>query len=235
MSGIEPVPSPPPSSLVQVRVGSRDYSAKRIPNCATCQHPARMQIETMLVEGHPYAAIAETFSDVEYKVGRQTKILPRVDWTSIRTHYRNRHMPVDAKAVRDISEQRLRELGQHADELEDRVIDSYMTARLVMSKGFDRLAKGEMEPSVRETLAAAKLLEEFDIARQGVDSGDVNAWQEAMTVYFSEAQRLMPPEMWTEFARRLNANPQLRSLAARQNDEDEEYMEAEVVEQEEKA
>lgn len=227
---IEPKPPPPPSSLVKVRIGNREYSAQRSPNCATCQHPARMQIETMLVEGHPYQVIAQTFSEVEYSVGRKTKRLPRIAWMSIRYHYMRGHLPVDAKAVRDIAEGRLKELGHHAEDLEERLVDSYMIARLVMSKGFDRLARGEAEPTVKETLAAAKLMEEFEAARQSVDAGDAGAWQEAMTLYFTEAQKLMPPEMWGEFARRLNANPQLKSLAARLEGE-EEYMEAEVVEE----
>jgi hypothetical protein len=192
-----------------------------------------MQIEQMLVEGHPYSVIASTFSEVRYNVGRQSKLLPRIDWTSIRTHYRNRHMPVDAKAVREIAEQRLKELGKHVEELEERHVDSYMTARLVLAKGFDKIARGEMDPTVRETLAAAKMLEEFDIAHQESDTGDAGAWQEAMTIYFSEAQQLMPPAMWEEFARRLNANAQLRALAARQEGDGEEYVEAEVVTAEE--
>jgi hypothetical protein len=233
-NSIEP-PPPSPSSLVRVRVGSREYSARRVPNCGTCQHPARMDIETMLVEGHPYTVIARTFSEVEYTVGRQRKKLPKIAWPSIRTHYRNGHMPTDAKAVRDIAEQRLRELGQHAEAMEERAVDSYMTARLVLSKGFDRLARGEVEPTVKETLAAAKLLEEFDIARQDHESGDLAAWQEAMMVYFTEAQQLMSPDLWTEFTRRLTVNPQLQALAARLeggsgSEESKEYMDGEIVE-----
>lgn len=230
---VEPVP-PRPASLVRVQIGNKVYNARRVPGCLTCNHPARMDIETRLVEGHPYHRISHEFSGTEYTVGRQKKTLPPIPWTSIRTHYLSGHLPIDAKAVRDIAEQRLKELGMHAEQLEERMIDSYMMARLAVSKGFERIARGEVEVTVKEALAAAKMLEEFDIASRNAANGDQEAWQEAMTLYFQEAQQLMAPEMWREFGRRLMSNPQLKALAERLDGSKESdssaYVEAEVVE-----
>jgi hypothetical protein len=217
-------------SLVQVRIGNREYNAFRDNRCATCIHPARMEIERMLVEAHPYQRIAATFSDFQYTVGRQKKTVPSISWNSIRNHYNNGHMPVDAKAVRDIAEQRLKEIGQHIEGLQERLVDSTMVARLVMAKGFERLARGETEVTVKETLAAAKLMTEIDMNSQQSETGDVSAWQEAMTVYFQEAQKLMPPAVWDEFVRRLMSSPQLKAIAARIDDSDPQPVDAEVVE-----
>lgn len=227
---VTPESLPTRTSLVRVRIGSREYNARRAPGCHVCQHPARMDIERMLVEGHPYQRIATTFSDVEYQVGRQTKVLPALSFSSVRQHYLSNHMPVDSKAVREIVDQRLEEIGKHAEDLEHRFVDSYATARIIMAKGVDRIVREEISPSVRETLAAAKLLEEFKLNE--VTAADSDAWQEAMTVYFQQAQALMPAAMWDQFVRNLSTNPQLRALAARLDpatDQDENVMEAEVV------
>lgn len=219
------------SSLVKVRIGSREYDARRVPNCHVCQHPARMDIEKMLVEGHPYQRIATAFSDVEYQVGGYRKVLPNISMASIRQHYLKNHMPVDAKAVREIVDQRLEELGQHAEDLEHRFVDAYAATRIILAKGIDSIVREEITPSVRETLAAAKLLEEFKLNE--TVAADSDAWQEAMTIYFQQAQRIMPAEMWAQFTRSLSVNPQLRALAARlepEANQETDVMEAEIVE-----
>jgi hypothetical protein len=221
---------PTRTSLVQVRIGGRTYDARRAPGCHVCQHPARMDIERMLVDGHPYQRIATAFSNVEYQVGTQTKVLPVIGFKSIRQHYLSNHMPVDAKAVRDIVEQRLEELGKHAEDLEERFVDSYAATRIVLAKGVERIAREEIIPSVRETLAAAKLLEEFKLNE--TVTADSDAWQEAMTIYFQQAQEIMPAEMWDKFVRGLSVNPQLRALAARLEpgaSQGEEVIEAEII------
>lgn len=228
-----PEESPPAdrTSLVQVRVGNRVYNARRAPGCACCNHPARMDIERRIVEGHPYTQIAREFSEVEYTVRGAVKILPRIGWSSIRAHYLSNHMPVEASSVRDIAEQRAKELGLHAEDLEERLVDTYLTARLVMSKGVENLANGVTSPTIKETLAAAKLLHDFERDDE-MGAGDVDDWQEAMTIYFTQAKEIMPPELWEKFVRRLSLNPQLRALAARMEGSSgsEDIMEAEVVE-----
>lgn len=229
---VTPESLPTRSSLVKVRIGSREYDARRVTGCHVCQHPARMDIERMLVDGHPYQRIANAFSGVEYQVGGQNKVLPTVSLNSIRQHYLSNHMPVDAKAVREIVDQRLEELGKHADDLERRFVDSYAATRIILSKGIDRIAREEILPSVRDTLAAAKLLEEFKLNEAVATDSD--AWQEAMTVYFQQAQEIMPADMWNSFVRKLSTNPQLRALAARldpatEQEPDENVMEAEII------
>jgi hypothetical protein len=229
---------PPRNSLVQVRVGNRVYDARRVSSCMCCNHPARMQIERMVVEGHPYQVIARQFSEVDYVVAGEEKKLPRIEWSSIRTHYRNGHMPTELKAIRQIVDQRLDEIGQHAEELQGMFVDSYTVARTVMNIGVQKLINGEITPSVKEMLAAAKLVKEMELNEQNNGSATDMEWQEAMSIYFTQARQLMPEDMWETFVRRLTLNPQLRALQERlesqQRGDDEgsgDYVDAEVVDE----
>lgn len=205
----EPVPLR--SSLVRIRVGGRNFDAKRVANCHTCTHPARMEVERRLIEGYSFASISQEFSEVEWRKGDgSVQVLPTLNWTSVRNHYRNGHMPLTAATIRDITEQRAEELGQSYNESINRVVDHVTAARTILQEGFDRIVSGAEQVSVRETLAAAKLLKEIEDRSLG--SVDTEVWSEAMMIYFQTAQELMPPEMWATFAQRLTTNPVLRGL-----------------------
>jgi hypothetical protein len=202
------------TSLVRVQVGGRVFDAKHSTQCRTCMHPARMDIERRLIEGYAFSAIAAEFGDTEFRKGDGSiQVLPPLSGSSVRYHYRSGHMPLTAATIRDITEKRAEELGAAYDEGVNRVVDHVTAARTILQEGFDRIVSGQEQVDVRETLAAAKLLQDFEDRAQG--SVDSEVWSEAMMIYFQTAQELMPPEMWTIFAQRLSVNPILRGLTDR--------------------
>lgn len=217
-------------SLVRVKIGNRVYNAREDSRCKVCQHPARMNIENAVVQGWAYTRISREFSGVEYMMGGQKAVLPDVGWQSVRHHFKNGHMPLSAEIQRRITEKRAEEIGSTFEQAGDRFIDGYTTAQSILARGYERLVNGELEPDLKDTLAAAKFIKEIDDAAQG--SLDNEAWSQAMTIYFQAAQSLMPSEMWEKFVTRLSTDPILASLARKvQGQKEPDIIEAEYTEE----
>lgn len=216
------------TSLVQVQIGNARYAARYSPVCNVCNHPARMEIEHQLLRGLSYRKIAMAYSEVEYETQGGVLMLPKIGAIAVKNHYMKGHLPVDAAVHRQLVEDRAREVGSRYEEMATEFLDSYVAAKAVLRKGYDRLVSGEITPDVKETLAAAKMVQEIeDGARTNLDA---EAWSQAMTVYFQTAQEIMSDEMWRSFTSRLSTNPILRSLAKKiAGEADSEIIDAEVV------
>lgn len=217
MSTFQKQPIPLNRSLVQVRVGGRTYDAIREPTCHTCTHPARHEIEELITQGYSYRGVAATYSEVDWQ-DSDGKVfhLPKLNFQSIFYHFKNGHMPATAEAMRRIVERRAEKIGaaQYEKQIEQ-IVDQHIFAEQVLVRTQERLAKGEIEPEVRDGMAAAKFLQEVEAqTQQGLDA---EAWAAAMQRYFELAQQMMPPDMWQHFTQTLSRDPILRSIAARSN------------------
>jgi outer membrane receptor for ferric coprogen and ferric-rhodotorulic acid len=187
-----------------------------------------MEIERQLLRGLSYRKIAVTYSEVEYETQGGVLMLPKIGPVAVKNHYMKGHLPVDTAVHRQLVEDRAREVGSQYEEMATEFLDSYVAAKTVMRKGYDRIISGEITPDVKETLAAAKMVQ--DIEDGAKTNLDAEAWSQAMTVYFQTAQEIMPEEMWRKFTSRLSTNPILRSLAKKMAGEpNEEILDAEVV------
>jgi hypothetical protein len=216
------------TSLVQVQIGNVRYNARYHPNCNVCNHPARMEIEHQLLRGLSYRKIAATYSEVEYESQGRVLTLPKIGPVAIKNHYTRGHLPVDTAVHRQLVEERAREVGSRYEEMATEFLDSYVAAKTILRKGYDRLVSGEITPDVKETLAAAKMVQEIEDGSK--TNLDAEAWSQAMMVYFQTAQELMPEDMWRKFTSQLSTNPILRSLAKKMAGEPEdEVIDAEVV------
>lgn len=205
---------PPRSSLVRVRIGQREYDAVAHPQCQTCTHPLRAEIEEKILAGHSYRAIAELYSDKEHDDGSGIIVLlPSVSKDSLHNHYRAGHMPLAAANLRALTERRAAELGAVYEQANERFVDYHTAAHTVLVRGTERLLGGEISPDVKDTLTAAKLLADIDAAQE--TSVDAEAWSQAMTVYFETARQFMPEEMWQRFTSSLASNPILAAIQRR--------------------
>jgi hypothetical protein len=187
-----------------------------------------MDIEQQLLRGLSYRKIAVTYSEVEYESKGRTLVLPKIEASALRNHYMKGHLPVDAAIQRQLIEERAKEVGSRYEEMAGEFLDSYVAAKAILRKGYDRIVKDEIAPDVKETLAAAKMVQEIeDGSKKNLDA---EAWSQAMTVYFQTAQEIMSDEMWRQFTSRLSTNPILRALTKKMAGEpDEEILDAEVV------
>lgn len=203
-------------SMVQVRIGSRTYDAVYQTNCHTCTHPARMLIEEKILQNFSFRAIAEQYSEkmIEGEGGRPIS-LPRIGHMSIYNHFHNGHMPLEAATLRKMAERRARQIGHQYEEAVEQFVDHMVLAEATIARVYDRMVKGEIEPEVRDGLAAAKLMADVEAEHSaGLDS---EAWSEAMSVYFETARHHMDEQTWARFTADLQVNPILRALERRLN------------------
>lgn len=202
------------SSMVQVRIGGRVYDAIYEARCNTCTHPARQLIEAEILRNNSYRAIARMYSGTLVPaVGGGEEPLPEIGYASIRNHFTSGHMPIGPATLRRLAEERAAEIGSNYEEACEQFVDHYVLAKAVVHRTHERLVMGEIEPEVKDGVAAAKFLADADAAAGG--GVDAEAWAEAMTIYFEEAQAIMPMDMWQRFTQRLAQNPVLRAIAER--------------------
>jgi hypothetical protein len=210
----------PRSSLVRVRIGGTSYDAVYHRTCRTCTHPARALIEEKVLQNFSYPAISELFSGREVQTeGGNTLVLPDVPPTSIRNHYRAKHMPLEFAAARRLADQRADALGDELSGAVERIVETRDVVQMILERGHDQLVTNSMEVDAKDTLAAAKLLADLD-ERAGNEGATDEAWGEAMQVFFEVTRRHVTPDVWERITRQLAANPVLRALEARQGNTD---------------
>lgn len=218
----------PSQALIKVRIHGREYDAIQDKRCLTCMHPARLEIEEKIIQGLPYPQISRLYSGTEWTNADGTSTsLPRVEWQSIRNHYKQSHLPTETAALREITEQRAAELGQAYEEQTASLVDGYSYAKQVLAITARDLASGDLRPDVKDGLAAAKLIQDMESSATG--SVDSEAWAEAMTIFFETAQKFMPPDAWAQFGNALASNPILAAIQQRLSGQNDDVLDAEVV------
>lgn len=198
-------------SMVRVKIGNREYDAAYHSSCHTCTHPARMWIEERILTGWSFRAISARVSGIQVDGPDGVPYpMPEVGFNSIYSHFRNGHMPLAVEAMRQLTEKRARELGSTYEEAAGQFVDHVVLAEAVIARTHERMVLGEIEPDIRDGLAAAKFLAE---TRATVGGDDSAAWSTAMTRYFETARQFMDDRTWDTFASALASDPILRKLA----------------------
>lgn len=195
-----------PSSMVMTRIGGKDYPMRSVPNCKTCQDPNRMFIENELIRGRSYKLIAEALESMPAGgMGHPTA-------DGISDHIRNNHLPLGVATQRRLIERRAKEVGKSIETSDDDLIDYVTVNQMIVSRGFERMQDGEINPDVAEVLAASKFLYQVEQAAGG--GVDEQVWRDAMLAYMEVARDFIPAERWAEYGQALSRNPVLRAMAA---------------------
>jgi hypothetical protein len=124
------------------------------PRCDTCQHPYRDFIETMLVKGHPYKAIAD-------------RVSPSVDRRSISNHYKN-HMDLQDAALRSILEEEAKIQGRQFEEGVQDAITKRAVLEIALRKGYEDIVNGITTVEPRDLIQIAKVLGDMDSHQHSV-------------------------------------------------------------------
>lgn len=195
--GIEPVYP----GLVSYRIGGRTYAQRLHGTCLVCRSRYRFEVEASIAEGLHFTSISRQLPDEA-----------ELSAASIRTHYLSNHMPMRQAALRRIVEDRQVELGRVIEEGVEPIADQVSFARSVVDRTFSRIASGEVEPTVAEGIAAARLLQQFGVDDNGIDK---SAYTEAFIIYMQTAQQVMSDDQFTQFSSALSGNPVLKALVNR--------------------
>jgi hypothetical protein len=191
-------------SIVMTRIGGREYPLRTMPRCKTCVHPERLTIETLLVEGYPYAQIHRSLDDDEY----------RPSLFSLRTHVANGHMPIGAAAERALIERNYERSGRRIEEAVEEIVDHVAVTEVVMKKGFERMQKGEIAPDMADVLQAVKIMD--SISQRTQTAMDQEMWIGATMAMLEDARTIMSAQQWAEYSVKLKTNPILKALAEKQ-------------------
>jgi hypothetical protein len=190
-------------SLASVEIGSESFPYRTEPRCRVCSSPRRLEIERALATGRTYQKIAETFGEPE-----------EINARGVLAHVKRGHVPINAPAVRAVAKARSDEVSEAIAPLIRGAAANLSFAHAVVDRVRIRLESGEIEPNVRDGLAAARLIAECET---GSGPLDTNEWQSEFMAVFEVVQAIMTPAQFEEMGDRLNARNREREGALGRN------------------
>lgn len=204
MTEARALPEGRPGSVLMVEVNGRTYPLKRVAQCRTCMSPYRMEIEQAILEQHSYQQIALVVAD------REPGRLPNPSRQSIRDHVNNGHMPIGPTAERALVESRAKQIGRDIEEHATSLANYATVNEIIINRGMERLARGELRPSMSELLTAIRMQHAIESTTdEGLDSA---AWQQALVAYMEVAQQFIPVDSLQAYGAALAQHPVLRAL-----------------------
>jgi hypothetical protein len=215
-SELEPIRS----SVIQLKIGNRTYDMVQNPRCGVCMHPARFQIEAKLLLNFGWAAVSRYVSELNsQRIDGTVEEWPALSPAQVRKHSESGHCPVEGEARRALTEQRAKKLGIDLAETTGQFLDHEIVQHAILARGYERLVKGEIEPDVKDTLAAAKLLSEGD--KEDANAASEEQWREFMGLYFNAVQKVVSRDQWEEIKAIITSNPVFQSMNATSTNDDE--------------
>ncbi len=190
------------ASLVQCVVNGVKVPYVRIPMCRVCRSGSRRDVEIALAEGRPYAEIAAMFPD------------SGVSARNIGEHYRRGHLPLESVEVKEIVAAQAAENQAVVQVAVDRQVEPLRRANTVLKRAQERLDAGEIQPTVREAIAASKVLAQHDAVLIERDRlrDQLKRSNKNITKLFRLVSDIMTEEQWSELGKRMEADPQMRPL-----------------------
>lgn len=193
-----------PGSVVSIEVNGRRYPMKTVQQCRTCMSPYRLEIEQAVLEQRSYQKISDAVAD------REPGTLPNPGYQSIRDHVNKGHMPIGPTAERALVEERAKQIGRDIETYAAGLADYVSVNQIIIQRGMDRLARGELKPSMSELLTAIRMQHSIETATD--DGVDAQAWQEALVAYMEVAQAFIPQEHFQAYGAALAQHPVLRAM-----------------------
>lgn len=204
MTEARALPGGRPGAVLMVEVNGRKYPMKRVSQCRTCMSPYRMEIEQAILEQHSYRKIADAVAD------REPGRLPNPSYQSIRDHVNNGHMPIGPTAERALVESRAKQIGLDIENHVSSLANYATVNEVIIQRGMERLARGELRPSMSELLTAIRMQHAIEsTSDEGLDSA---AWQQALVAYMEVAQQFIPVDQLQAYGSALAQHPVLRAM-----------------------
>jgi hypothetical protein len=175
-----------------------------VPQCFVCSSKYRDEVERHLAAGRTYRAIAALLpSDAD--------LTPR----NLRDHLANGHLDLDAPAVQRASRQQEQDLQATREPLVQAKAAHLSFAHAVLGRVAQRLDSGEVQPEIRDGIAAARLIAATEAAageRNGIED-----YVSAMVALMEVVKEIVPAPTFVEIGRSLARHPILKELARDQD------------------
>jgi hypothetical protein len=210
-----------PTSVTMIRQGNTYVPLYYNSRCKVCRSDCRFEVERGLMTAVTYPAILNSLPD-----GTGLNV------DNIKKHYRNGHLGLQRTVTRRIVEQRAAEIGKSADSEADLIADQITLARMVVQRATEKLGAGEVDVTIADGLAAAKLLE---AANYSEDEANNAIYSEVFLVFYDTLRKTSTPDVWSRFDKAIRTNPMVTALLKRARGErptqDDEPLEGEVAEE----
>jgi len=187
-------------SAVSYRLGGRTYPLRSEPKCKVCQSPYRLEIERSLIKSYGPTAVYRSLPPQA-----QSDLTVR----NISDHARL-HLPVDQTIRQAAMEARARELGTTFEDAEGALVDHIVFAKVGLQRVYERMASGEIEPSVTDGIAFAQMLLKIDEkAGEGIDQ---EMMARGFMVYVRAMQQVCTPDQIQQMSAIIQSDPLMKSL-----------------------
>lgn len=201
----------PGTSLVQIKIGNREYPMVQSSRCGVCMHPGRFAIEEKLMLNFGYPAIIKYVSDQEVmKDDGTVEHWPEISTMQIRHHRDAGHIALNSEMIKEITQRRAEAQGIDLENYTGQFVDHVVAQKIILQQGVEALIKGELKPDVKDVLAASKLLTDLEAANEAHAS--VEQFQELMVLYFRTVQRYVTRDQWQEIIGEISSNPVFKAI-----------------------
>lgn len=208
MAQARALPGGRPGGVVMIEVNGQKYPMRTVPQCRTCMSPYRLEIEQAVLEQRSYQKISDAVAD------REPGHLPNPGSQSIRDHVNKGHMPIGPTAERALVEARAKEIGRDIESYASGLADYRSVNQIIIQRGMDRLARGELKPTMPELLAAIR--QEHAMESTSEEGVTQEAYQQAIIAYMEVAQQFIPQEHFQAYGQALARHPVIRALMSGQ-------------------
>lgn len=188
------------ASLVNIKIGDTAVPLKSIPQCKVCSSRMRFEVEKGLAQGRTYRAIVRNLPE---NAG--------LNEDNVRSHYANGHLPIQQAAVQEVADRHGRELGKAFEPATTALADHLSLACEIVARVRDRLASGQEQPTLRDGLAAVRLLAETQSVVS--DQRGIGAYVAAMSTMIETVRDHVSDETFAAIGQDLAASPLVRPIA----------------------
>ena len=171
-----------------------------MPQCRTCRSDWRTEIDLALAAGRAYVEVAAFFP--------QAGLSAR----NLSVHHKHEHSPTDSPEIRKIAAKRTADAKHVVDTSIGRQVSARLLAETVLRRVWERLADGEIEPTVHDALAASKLLFQYDpvlIERDVLRQREKEGVERLMRL-FAVVESTLGEENWERLSLALSDDPDLK-------------------------
>lgn len=183
----------------RVIIGGREYDKPWDPQCAACRSPWLQHIDSALAEGYSIRKVRELLAGRRPAVPNDTVLRAHIQ------HLAGPHLKARL-AVEEAAEAR----GDDTTSVSARMEDALAA---IVREGTERLVHGELEVGAKDMIAAMRLIQQMERAREG-DGVGANAWQAAFMAFFEIAQKHLTRPQWKAFVEDIYASPDIRAVLA---------------------
>jgi hypothetical protein len=184
--------------LAVIEIDGRPVSLRGVPQCRVCSSPVRERVERALAEGKRPTEIVRALPEGA-----------RLSVRNVTEHRRRGHLPPDHDAVREVTEIAGRALrNTHALGVTTKAT-SRVLAQEVIQRVFEAMVSGEIEPTIKDGIAFARILEAHDRAERRFDR---KTFQKAFRAVLVHVNRSVDAATWSTITEAVMSDPATLAL-----------------------